>query len=587
MAFTCVTPKEELGFPQPYPVMFYGHGYGSNRLEVLLFSAAMNRFGIAACSFDFPGHGATASDGELALAVGLLEAAGLSPVIRHLFDARFRDLDNDGDPDSGGDQWVADPFHTRDMVRQGTIDWMAITRAVRACGEGEMPETVWDADGKATPNGNSRMSCDWDGDGTPDIGGPGVDLYIAGGSLGGINSGVAAAIVPDIQAWIPVVPAGGIVDVGMRTQIGGAVEAFVGRLVAPLILGIPDADGVQVMQMVNSVTSMISLPMGRLDSIPQGGKIVVTNLDNGLVREGVMPDDGTFRISIGADAMHAGEKAIEAGIPETGPVEGVIYEIAGNEGLGDQLIIEIYDADDRLVQTIDRLPADVLHEGITMRAGSPIVAGDEGSGRIRGSTQARRLAYISAMVLEAGDPIAYAPHYFLDPFYEPQNILIMPTVGDDLVPVNSGVAMGRAAGLINWWETDARYGMTVDQWLIERQVIRGIEERGPFICNDGEPCLFDVDDVDEGTGDWGAPSDAPLRASVVTAAGESAFRLPYANRRGSHGFGTPNPALQFDVNTYSLMQMGAYLYRRGLSMEDDLCYADASCPDFPGVGGAP
>lgn len=593
LPFTCVTPKAELGFPQPYPVMFYGHGYGSNRLEVLLFSAAMNRFGIAACSFDFPGHGASTAGEELELASSLLSNAGLSEVLLHLFDGRHRDLDNDGEPDSGGDQWVADPFHTRDMVRQAVVDWMQASRSFRSCGQGTMPETVWGESGKPVASGTERVSCDWDGDGTPDIGGE-ADQYIIGGSLGGINSGVAAAIIPGIQAWSPVVAAGGLVDVGSRTAIGGAVEAFVGRLITPLFLGYPtEGGGLDLVQMTNSVTSMATLPVGSLASVPVGGTVVVTNLDNGLVREAMIPADGRFRLAIGADAMSAGRKAITAGIPETGPEEGVAYEVPDNAGLGDQLMIEVYDAAGTLVTTFDTWPVDVVHEGITMRAGTPIVAGDEGNGRIRGSSEARRLAFVAATVIEAGDPIAYAPHYFLDPFGEPQNVLLVPTAGDDQVPINAGIALARAAGVVDWRNVDTRYGMTVDQWLIDRQVVRGSEERGPYVDINGEPALFDADDLDDGTDDYQVPSDDPLRANVPSqrasggeAVGVSGLRIPYVSPRGTHGFRTPDPSLAFDINTYSLMMIGDYLAKRGQELEHRVCYEDASCPEFhPGVGG--
>lgn len=594
LPFTCVTPKEELGFQQPYPVMFYGHGYGSNRLEVLLFSAAMNRFGIAACSFDFPGHGASTDGEELALAATLLSNAGLAEVLVHLFDGRHRDLDNDGSPDSGGDQWVADPFHTRDMVRQAVVDWMQAARSFRSCGTGTMPETTWDADGKPVPTGTERVSCDWDGNGIPDIGGPDTDMFIIGGSLGGINSGVAAAIVPGIQAWSPVVAAGGLVDVGSRTAIGGAVEAFVGRLITPLFLGYPtEGGGLDLVQMTNSVTRMATLPIGSLASIPAGGKVVVTNLENGLVREGLIPADGRFRLAIAADAMSAGRKAIVAGIPETGPEERVAYEVPDNHGLGDQLLVEVFDASGALLQTFDSWPTDVVHEGITLRAGTPLVAANEGNGRIRGSSQARRLAYVASTVIEGGDAIAYAPHYFLDPFDKPQNVLLVPTAGDDQVPINAGIALARAAGLVNWWEVDERYGMTVDQWLIDRQVIRGVEERGPYTDVNGAPALFDADDLDDGTDDYQPPSDAPLRANRPSqalaggdAVGMSGLRIPYVSPRGTHGFRTPDPTLAFDINTYSLMMIGDYLAKRGLTLEDRPCYEDASCSEFPApVGG--
>ena len=148
-----------------------------------------------------------------------------------------------------------------------------------------------------------------------------------------------------------------------------------------------------------------------------------------------------------------------------------------------------------------------------------------------------------AMVIEPGDPISYAPHYMLDPFPElggqPTNVMLVPTPGDMVVSVNSEISLARAAGFIERKEIDPRYGMTVDQWLIDTQVVRGLEEFGPWTNNAGEPILFDPDDLDNGTNMYDEPSDEPLRATYETSAGVSGMRIPYVNPRGSHGFTTP------------------------------------------------
>ena len=56
--FTCVLPAN---VPQPAPVVMFGHGYGSSRFDFLGFAWALNRVGMAACAFDYPGHGPTVS----------------------------------------------------------------------------------------------------------------------------------------------------------------------------------------------------------------------------------------------------------------------------------------------------------------------------------------------------------------------------------------------------------------------------------------------------------------------------------------------------------------------------------------------
>jgi hypothetical protein len=581
--FTCVFPKDSETVQQPYPLMVYGHGYGSNRLEILLFGFAANRLGMAACAIDFPGHGVAESKEQMDIYRGLLDVAGLGEALSSLVDNRARDLNNDGTPDSGGDQWAADPFHTRDMVRQGALDWMQMVRALQACGTGTSKRIAYQADGSRLDTGETAVSCDWDGNGVPDIG-AGAAINIAGGSLGGINAGVAAAVIPEVASWVPVVPGGGIVDIGVRTEIGGAVEAFVGRLMNPLFLGLPDGEGLRIVQLANSVTDMVELPITRLDAIPAGGRVVLTNLRNGDVHDAAIPADGRFRVTVSADGMEPGEKRLATGIPMSGPVEGQIYELPDNDGLGDPLRIEIYDAAGALVADIDSWDTDVLHEGVTMRAGSPLVAGTDGNGKLRGSYDARRLAFVMAMVLEPGDPIAYAPHYFLEPFPEmggkPINMLMMPNPGDPIVCVNTGIAMARAAGLVDYKTIDPRYGMTPDAYLIDRGVVRGIEERGPYVGVDGLPLLFDADDLDDGRDAAGAPSDAPLRLTLTTESGVSGLRLPYALPQGIHGFEL-DVLYEFSWVTYVLHSLGDYVRNGGTKLEDRPCYETADCPDFP------
>ncbi len=579
IAFSCVLPSAELGFEPPYDVALFGHGYGSSRFDFLGFAHAFNRVGMAACAADFPGHGPTVDEDQIPIIEGLLEANDLLPFFYHLKDSRYRDLNNDGHPDSGGDQWSADPFHTRDMVRQAAVDWMAMVKSMQNCGQGEMVLTEETVDGPV-PTRDTVVTCDWDDDGTPDLGGPDAKFYIVGGSLGGINASVAAGVIPEVTAWAPIVPGGGTLDIGVRTEIGGAVEALVGRLVTPMFLGFPNDDGsLEVVQAVNSVTDMAYLHVATLPEVPAGGRIVARNLDNGLVREGMIPADGAFRLSIAADGLDPFEKRELAGIPDD--ARAGVYTVDGNEGLGDRLVVEVYDADGVLVSTLDTFAEEVTHEGVTMLAGSPLVAGSHGTGKVRSSPELRRLAMVLASALEPGDAISYAPHWLERPFDEmggePVNIAVIPTAGDSIVNVNTGVALGRASGILDWDSVDDRYGMTVDQWLIDRKVIQGLEEHGPWTNDAGDPVLFDIDDLDDGTDGLQAPSDAPLRANRESSAGVSGFRLPYVKTTGSHGFFLPDPSLDFDINSFGIHQIAWYFATDGQELIDDPCFATSDC----------
>ncbi len=583
VAFTCVLPKVTEDATPPFPVAIFGHGHGSSRFDSLQFGWALNRLGIASCGMDFPGHGPSLDPTEEAMVEALLPSRGLLSFYHHLKDARDRDLTNDGTPDSGGDQWIADPFHTRDMVRQAVVDWMQLIRSFQACGSGTMQ--IVGSDGQVT---GQSASCDWDEDGIPDLGGPDVEYYIYGGSLGGINTSVAAGVMPEVSAWSPIVPGGGLMDTGIRSDLGGVIAAVVGRMLTPLILGLPTKDGgLQVVQLVNAYADMETVPIATLDSIPSNGRVVVYNLNNGEVREGWIPEDGSFRVAIPADAMDPLGKRLATGMPDEGPEEGEEYSVTDNIGLGDLLIIDIFDADDQLVTRIDSWEEETLYEGVTMEAGSPLVAASHGSGHIRGTPELRRLVMAMALVTEPADPIAYAPHWFEEPFGllggQPANVLLMPTIGDQGVSISTGIAIARAAGLVEWRQVDDRYGMTPDQWLIDRKVVHGLEEYGPYIDAEGNPALFDPDDLDQGTDGTGAPSEEPLRATVETRAGESALRLPYPQTTGRHGFNGADLSEPFTVAVFAANQISTYFASKGEQLRDDLCMGTETCDFLPEI----
>ena len=295
---------------------------------------------------------------------------------------------------------------------------------------------------------------------------------------------------------------------------------------------------------------------------------MVENLVNGE-GEGLILEDGRFRLGLPCDGLTPSEKRKLVGMPDTGPSVGSVYEVPDNKGLGDMLAIKIYDEAGTELYTIDTWESDVVHEGVTMRANSPLIAGSYGTGRIRGSSNLRRIVSIFGSVLESGDPIGYAPHYFKQPLErlggEQTNILMVPSIGDTIVPVSAGITMARAAGLIPQDVVDDRYGMTVDEWLADRRVIQGIEEYGEYRCPDGngepQPCLFDADDLDNGTDGTGAPSDDPLRLTLKTDVGISALRLPYTSTKGSHGFRFAQPSQTGDQKSLALNPMPTTLCR--------------------------
>jgi hypothetical protein len=353
-------------------------------------------------------------------------------------------------------------------------------------------------------------------------------------------------------------------------------------MLTPIVIGVPDGYGhLSLQQEVDQYMQMGHVPFASLDQVPAGGRVRVENLVNGVVREAPIPADGRFRVPIPADAMTAVEKRIATGMPDEGPGTEV-WSLPDNAGLGDRLVVTVFDASGAEVARVDTFEADTVYEGVTYPAGSPLVAAAPGLGYRRGTPDLRRLVMSSALAMEPGDPVAYAPHWFLDPFDgQPKNILVQPTIGDQGVTISAGIALARAGGLVPMHEVDPRYGESVDRWLVDHQVLHGLEAFGPYVDGTGAPALFDPDDLDEGTDGTGAPSEEPLRITVDTSSGQSALRLSYPVTTGMHGFDTPDPSRPFDTALYVTGSVGAYFLSHGTEIRDQVCYGTDSCADLP------
>ncbi|MEI8257321.1 MAG: hypothetical protein WCJ30_16730, partial [Deltaproteobacteria bacterium] len=173
--------------------------------------------------------------------------------------------------------------------------------------------------------------------------------------------------------------------------------------------------------------------------------------------------------------------------------------------------------------------------------GGALVSPAEGLGLRRQSPDFRRFVTLTQALLDKGDPISFAPYYFLrpTPSFEPperHGVIVTNTIGDQNVPLNTGNAFSRAAGLIPFLPADApdhlreyrtpaalqaRYGSTPNRVLIDRNVLEGITwlNRWPAPMYPG--ALFDVDDIDEGTDLFGAQSLTPPLRLVRLARGQS------------------------------------------------------------------
>ncbi len=545
----------------PFPVAFHGHGHGNSYIESIGFMDAIARHGIAVLAIDSFGHGPfsafskmdqdikNALEGEgvdlytpcngsspsadCSMVLGFLGLIGIDLNGDHLIngddidgktpsqivdemvntglirviakEGRGYDIDGDTYKDSGAVFFTGNIFQTRDAVRQTAIDWMQLVRIVDSFGT----QSTHDLDGDTEPD----LDGDFNLDGIPDIGGPpGVDSrghFYLGSSLGGIMGDVNMGVNPRILVGAPVSGAGGLADVIVRGHHRAATEPALLQSLGPVIVGNYDGTPGQVTLTFNDDPA--SEFIGYLN-LPANGRVQVTNLTNGEVRTVTADDIGNFAANFPAD-------------------------------VGD--ILEILSLDDETSSP----PSSVL-----------TYSKYHGLGLGRNTSDLRRYFSLAHMMLDRGDPIHIAKHYFTNDLGAPlgdspdKSVLIINTLGDNSVPVAGGNAVAGAAGM---W--------TIEQVqpLIDNTLNLG------YIPESGiDAPIYDPEDLD----DDGQDSDlAPL--PVVRANGGpqvSAIRWHYVNEEGHHAFALPGSINHgIDWGVYMLNQIGYFMAGDGTCVIDD------------------
>lgn len=474
--FMLAVPKPQPGLQAPFPVAIYGHGYTSNRPEMLGFAGNLAKFGIATVAIDSYGHGLDVAQTDRAAIEAIINQYGFGPLTQALFEGRSRDLDNDDIDNSGGDFWVADTFHTRDVVRQSIVDWMQLARVFHAFGSYEMG----DVDG----DGRSELAGDFNADGVIDVAGPkelngqknpGYDFFVWGQSLGGILAGILPAVEPSIAAAAPVSGGAGLADIGIRSEQGGVIEAVFLEILGPVLAGRPRGDGgtdlVYEVQDVNSDTrvTIASLAPG---AIKPGDRIELLNLDTDDRQErkfdwALAGADGTFRLQVGADSASFFDGApvdatpIHVGSPTCDPATAATADALMLRRPADCLVfrrIRPNDPDDLVIDTFE---SDVVFQKRHFAKDTPLVALARGFGMKRGNKVFRRFMSLAQTILEAGDPANYAAHYFREPLEarkgNPAAVLVVGTTGDLNVPVNTAYSQARTAGVLPYVYDPAKH----------------------------------------------------------------------------------------------------------------------------------
>jgi hypothetical protein len=658
--FTLVVPKPNAGRRAPFPVAFMGHGYTGNFVDALGFGPFMAAHGIAMMGINAPGHGLVLDGATRAVLPLVLRGMCNGGLAAGLTTSRARDLNGDGIADSGGDFWTAYVFHTRDNVRQHALDHMQLIRALRG----------FDGASRAgidlNNNGNDQddLAGDFNGDGTPDIGGPNAPFYTMGGSLGGIMSMVLGSADASVRVAAPVAGGGGLADVGIRSTQGGVKEAVVLRMMGPLVMSLPAGDypprssATRTSCRAGQATLRFIVPdlndTGELEfacatlvapaesptaegTAPQlapGDDVVVTNLATRERRCARAGADGRFRIGIPSDEGASLHVAIYRGAAVTDYGDCTVRADAVARSIVSTM--QVYEGDcDRHCGHIPpeaRRDAPGVRRWLRPAGGAllPLRSPAEGLGLRRQTPEIRRFMLLAQAALDASDPISFAPLYALrrPADHAEHSVLVINTVGDQAVPINTGNAFARAAGALPFlspmvgqrypeladYATPTvlfeRYMRTPNRVLIDRGVLEGIAAAGRFPSNGRTDILFDVDDLDEGMQGFGEQVLRPplrlvrrgVRAEVGTIndvwaptiapwAGDDrpvvALLNAYIVPQGTHSFALPEGTAPWKAPIYLLHTVGRLFASQGRDVYyrshpgEHSCAARASCAFIP------
>jgi hypothetical protein len=240
------------------------------------------------------------------------------------------------------------------------------------------------------------------------------------------------------------------------------------------------------------------------------------------------------------------------------------FRIGVPSDVGDQLLVELLNPDGTVKRTIDQLTQDLVWHGNALSAGDPITGLVEGFALQRATPDLRRMFQLSQMMLEPADPANWAQR-------AADRYLLIYTIGDMNVPINTGITLARAAGLLNPDE---------HQVLFDWYVPEGLEKLERFPATPGT--LADPDNLDRNQDGFNAPSPTvPLRATRYDDQNRptAGVRFPYLRPEGLHGFRVPTPSKDFDIDSFMINMMGRY-FKDGL-IEDDICLEDYTCDFIP------
>ncbi|MCB9787592.1 MAG: hypothetical protein H6744_13000 [Deltaproteobacteria bacterium] len=559
LPFFLSIPKETPEHKPPFPVMLYFHGTATSRVEVLLLLDALSRQGIAALSFDQVGHGPIIPSIPLALEKAGIDPSlvqTLLPIIIDLLipeqaadyeglewhaaikkleevglwrqlavEGRTEDENGNGALESSEGFFFADPFRMCASFWQDMVDLFQIVRILRNLDPAAVPPAI-DEPYKADPARlmQNLLAGDFNADGVLDLGGPDVQLSVAGTSLGGFHATLGAALEPEITVATPIVAGGGFGDIMGRSNQRDQSQWIFLETFGPLVVGCPDGQGGVWLSWNDDAdrckeSLLTTTGFAHVPDMAPGTLVTARNLANGEAQATLVNEQGGFSVAVASDRWD--------------PLEVTIRRPDGSKVV---------------------VPGRTPYEGTAFQRNTP---------------RFRRFINIATQVLDRCDPIAFAPNLFLEPLpgHPPTKVLFENAVGDRTVPISTGVMLALASGVFG---TEPEQWQPITKTLIDHGFMKGSID-------------YDPDDL---WGDNALPEDAPIGPLEPVPAGDGVASIRFANVRGKHEwiaqYSLPVPSqgedFVFDAATYNQNQVVLFHALGGKVVVDDLCIEELSCP---------
>ncbi|MEE2788358.1 MAG: hypothetical protein VX589_13530 [Myxococcota bacterium] len=591
--FWLAVPRKEVSVRKagkPAPIVMVGHGYTLNRVDTMVaFAGALARTGNAVIAIDCPSHGPVITEEDAEKYSVLGQAFGVASLVKPLLATRAKDQNGDGKIDSGADFWTSYLFHTRDVVRQCTLDHMQLIRILRSF-DGKR------RDADRTGDGEPELAGDFDGDGVVDVGGD-APIAITGTSLGGIIASTVAGVEPNLDVSAPIAGGGVLTEIGARSFQAGVMEAVVLRLFSSVFTGALKEGKLELGVVLPNLNQMQCIPYSSADrgnlNTPAGNTKCAASEDSLplAVVDDVMPGDTVMAVNLDNDEHDCGLVTPEGRVQVQLPSD-----------LGDRVALSFF----RGVQTclcdedctpkkeakpfaeVTTFGNDVLFQGHVFKAGDPLVALAEGLGLARATPSFRRFLGIGQLVLDPADPASLAPHYKDRPLKFPAvgdetntHTMVVTTMGDMNVPASSGLSVARAAGFVDFLgptlvDGQDKYAGTQYEGMSQNEILlkTGTAEAvhllrdelgdGVLVDNDGQPVPIhiDIEDFSGGQDRFDHDTlpkaqrlgverlDPPLRAwHAYEDGGISGAMFLFVNPTGKHGFELPGDERKWFTDT--------------------------------------